>query len=473
MPEPIEFDQSGNLILRINWKRMLKVFIILLISGLSYYLPIDGLTDASRIAMVIFIGAAGLWISEAIPPFATAILVVVLNIYLLGQPGGLLGFDKSGLETSYRIFINPIASPVLVLFFGGFILALAAAKHGLDLRMAKAFLKPFGTKPSMVLMGVIIITALFSMFISNTATTAMMFAIFTPLFKHFEERDAFKKALVLAIPFAANIGGMGTIIGTPPNAVAASILSGLGYSISFLKWMAIGVPIVIVLLALLWILLLRSYKPKSERFEILFPEGLMMTWDLLIVMVTFGVTVLMWLTEPLHGIPAAVVALIPVMIFTMFGIINREDLKKIEWDVLILVAGGLALGVSMKQSGLSDVLVQNMSLGELSPVFLLIFFMLVTVIISNFMSNTSASNLLIPIISSVAFIDPIVGSVAVAFAASLAMSLPISTPPNAIAFATRSISTREMATSGTLVSMIGIVILIVILFVVQNIFKIF
>jgi len=460
MPEPIQIDEQGNIIVRINWKRMLKVIVILLLSWGGYYLPIPGLTDASRICLMIFIGAAGFWVTEAIPPFATAILVVVLNIYLLGQPGGPLGLSASGVSESYRVFLNPIASPVLVLFFGGFIMAIAATKHGFDLKLAKAFIKPFGTKPHMVLLGVILTTALFSMFMSNTATTAMMFAIFSQLFKHFEERDAFKKALILAIPFSANIGGIGTIIGTPPNAVAASVLNELGYSISFVKWMFFGVPVVVVMLAALWFLLMRSFKPKKKQFEILFPEATEMTWDLLMTMGTFSITVLLWITEPLHGIPAAVVALLPIMIFTMFSIIDRNDLKKIEWDVLILVAGGLTLGISMKLSGLSDALVNQIAWENLGLILILILISVVTILISNFMSHTSAANLLIPIATSISVLSPVIGAVVVALSASLAMSLPISTPPNAIAFSTRTVDTREMARTGTIVSSIGIFVIL-------------
>ena len=460
MPEPIQIDEQGNIIVRINWKRMLKVIVILLLSWGGYYLPIPGLTDASRICLMIFIGAAGFWVTEAIPPFATAILVVVLNIYLLGQPGGPLGLSASGVSESYRVFLNPIASPVLVLFFGGFIMAIAATKHGFDLKLAKAFIKPFGTKPHMVLLGVILTTALFSMFMSNTATTAMMFAIFSQLFKHFEERDAFKKALILAIPFSANIGGIGTIIGTPPNAVAASVLNELGYSISFVKWMFFGVPVVVVMLAALWFLLMRSFKPKKKQFEILFPEATEMTWDLLMTMGTFSITVLLWITEPLHGIPAAVVALLPIMIFTMFSIIDRNDLKKIEWDVLILVAGGLTLGISMKLSGLSDALVNHIAWENLGLILILVLISVVTMLISNFMSHTSAANLLIPIATSISVLSPVIGAIVVALSASLAMSLPISTPPNAIAFSTRTVDTREMARTGTIVSSIGIFVIL-------------
>jgi sodium-dependent dicarboxylate transporter 2/3/5 len=357
-----------------------------------------------------------------------------------------------------------------VLFFGGFILSIGATKHGFDVRLAKAFIKPFGTKPNMVLLGIILTTALFSMFMSNTATTAMMIAILGPLLGQFDGRTPFKRALVLSVPFAANVGGVGTIIGTPPNAVAASVLGGLENPISFLEWMVFGVPIALVLLLALWLMLIWVFKPSRERFELLFPETLEVTWDLVIVVVTFVVTVALWLTEPLHGIPSGVVALIPVMVFTMFQIIDREDLKNLDWDVLILVAGGMALGVSMTRTGLSDILVGQISGLGLGPIVLLVAIALTSLVLSNFMSNTSAANLMIPIVTSLAMLSPKLGAVTVAFACSLAMSLPISTPPNAMAFATREITTQELARYGTMVSVLGMVVVLSLLFTFHGLF---
>ncbi|HOP07737.1 MAG TPA: DASS family sodium-coupled anion symporter [candidate division Zixibacteria bacterium] len=463
MGKKIDIDSDGAIVLRIRWKPTLKVLVVLIAATLSGFLPLPGLTDASRICLMIFIGAAGLWVTEAIPPFATAIMVIVLSVFLLGRPDGPMQN-----AADYRIFINPIASPVLALFFGGFVLALAASKHGFDVRLARAFIKPFGTRPHMVLLGVISITALFSMFMSNTATTAMMIAILAPVFHNFEGRDPFKVALVLSVPFAANIGGMGTIIGTPPNAVAASVLAGLGHPITFFTWMMFAVPIVIVLLLILWFLLITVLKPRNDHLELLFPEDLELTWDFVVVVITFTTTVTLWLTEPLHGIPSAVVALLPVMIFTMFGIINREDLRKIEWHILILVAGGLTLGVAMSATGLSTILVHLLAFESLSPVMLLVAITLVGLVISNFMSNTAAANLLIPITTSLTVISPALGGIAAALACSLAMSLPISTPPNAIAFATQEVDTATMAKYGTVVSLFGAVVVITALMLLQN-----
>jgi len=467
MSEKIELDDKGRVVLRIDWKIALKLIIILGMTFASYFLPLPGLTSGSRLCLMIFVGAAGLWVTETIPPFATAISVVVLSIYLLGFPGGPLHLDSGGLESSYRIFLNPIASPVLVLFFGGFILAIAASKHGFDIRLAKAFLKPFGTHPQMVLLGVIIITALFSMFMSNTATTAMMIAILTPLFTQFEGRDPFRKAIVLAVPFAANIGGIGTIIGTPPNAVAASVLGESGHAVSFFSWMIIGVPLAVIMLFLLWILLIKIFKPCTDHFDILFPEDLEITWDLVVVVITFAATVGLWMTESLHSIPSGVVALIPIMVFSVTGIIKRSDLKKVEWDILILIAGGMALGVAMKYSGLSDVLVGMIMSAGFSPFALVIVLVAFSMVISNFMSNTSAANIMIPIVTALSTVSPLIGAVGVAFACSLAMSLPISTPPNAIAFATHVIDTKDMAKYGTLISLIGIVFVIILIYILR------
>jgi len=427
------------------------------------FIPLPDLTTSSRICLILFVGAAGLWVTSAIPPFATAILVIVLSVFLLGNPSGMPGNGS----VDYKIFVNPIASPVLILFFGGFMMAAAATKHGFDLRLAKAFIKPFGTDPKYVLLGIILTTGVFSMFMSNTATTAMMIAILTPVLKHFKGRDTFKKVMVLAVPFAANIGGVGTLIGTPPNAVAASILNDLGRPISFLGWMMIGFPLAVVLLFILWVALLKIFKPRNVEFDLLFPEQLTLTWDLLMVFWTFIITVLLWLTEPLHHIPAAVVAMLPIMVFTLFGILDQHDLKKLDWDVIILVAGGLTLGVAMKTTGLSEILVSLLSVFHVSPFIMLLIIILFSMALSNFMSNTSAANVIIPIVTSMAIFDPLLGALAVAFACSLAMSLPISTPPNAIAFATHAIETKELAKYGTMMSMFGVIFIVILLAVIR------
>jgi sodium-dependent dicarboxylate transporter 2/3/5 len=464
MPAPfrVTFTRQ-HVVIDLTWGMAFKALLLVALTLAAGLVPIPGLEAAGpRICCVIFVAAAVLWITELIPAYATAIMVIVLCVYLLGNPS--LNTEL-GAEGSWRIFINPVASPVLILFFGGFVLALGATKHGFDVRLARAFITPFGKQPSMILLGVIGTTALFSMFMSNTATTAMIIAVVAPLFQQLGgEREPTKRMLVLAIPFAANIGGLGTIIGTPPNAVAASVLHEMGppYEITFLKWMMLGVPIVVVLLFALWVVLLAAFRPDRRPLDIKFPETLEVTPGLAVVVITFTVTVLMWLTQPVHGVPSAVVALLPIAVFPALGIIDRHDLKKLDWDVMILVAGGLSLGVAMRVSGLSEVVVGLIPFETLPLLLLLAMIMLISLTLSNFMSHTSAANLLIPIVASIAALSPRLGVIAVAFACSLAMSLPISTPPNAIAFATRAVSTRDMARYGTLVSGVGVAVLLVV-----------
>lgn len=461
-PLKIEFTRE-RLVINLSWTTALKSLSLIGLSIAAAWLPIPGLDNTSRTALVIFAMAAVLWITELIPPYATAIMVIVLSVCLLGHPDTSVAPPDSRIA-NFQVFLNPIASPVLVLFFGGFVLARGATKHGFDSQLARAFVTPFGKRPRMVVLGVILTTGLWSMFMSNTATTAMMIAILNPFFINLNERDNLKKMLVLAVPFASNIGGMGTIIGTPPNAVAASVLASMGYKISFLSWMTFGVPIVLVLLFVLWLVLIAIIPIDRDRLEITFEKKLVVTPGLAIVVGTFTLTILLWLTEPLHHIPAAVVAMLPVAVFTSFGIIDRDDLRSLDWDVLILVAGGMTLGVALNASGLTDVVVKQVPWAAIPKSLIMVLIILIAAAISNFMSNTSAANLLIPIVTAITAFSPVMGAIAVAFGASLAMSLPISTPPNAIAFATRAITTRDMVKYGTAVSLCGI-FLIVVLFV--------
>ena len=414
----------------------------------------------------IVVGAAGLWMTEAMAPFATAVLVIVAQIYLLGMPGGPLGLGATGPLDSYQIFLIPLASPVLVLFFGGFVLALAVRKYGLDKRLAKALLRPFGDRPATLLLGIILITGVFSMIMSNTATTALMIAIIAPLLQGRAKDDNFSRALLLGVPFSANLGGIGTIIGSPPNAIAATALLEMGHAVTFAKWMALGIPVALMLLFVLWGILLLLYRPSGERRQLEYPEVQEAGTAVAVVAVVFGLTVALWLLEPLHGVPAALVALIPIAIFAPLGVTSVDDLRLLNWDVLILIGGGLSLAVGMQRSGLSLFLVEMIPFGRLALLPLMAAFALATVVFSNLMSSTAVANLLIPIAVGVATWSPMVGALLVAFSAALGMSLPVSTPPNAIAYASRRLELRDMAFTGSIVTVFGFAIVLAAFFLV-------
>ena len=232
--------------------RNIKLGILsLFIAGFVYLaLPETCLEPARRTAF-IFVLAALFWAFEIIPLYATSLGVVLMLILGLARPGGVLDMDQNG----YKIFLLPFSSPVVMLFFGGFMLAAAMHKYGVDHLLAKWLLKLFGNRPYFVMLGFMVTTACLSMWLSNTATAAMMIVMVGPLLSCLDSDDAFRKALALSIPFGANIGGIGTPVGTPPNAIAVGILSDHGIHLNFLSWMLMAVPLASVILILTSVIL--------------------------------------------------------------------------------------------------------------------------------------------------------------------------------------------------------------------------
>ena len=412
----------------------------------------------------IFVLAALLWATEALPLFATAILIIALEIILLANPGEWSGFGFADRPSpDYQVFLAPLANPVVVLFFGGFLLAHAILKEGVDKSMAGAILSLFGRSPRRVMLGLMVITATFSMWMSNTATTAMMITLTVPMLSQIPAGDPLRKGLLLSVPFAANIGGMGTPIASPPNAVAVSFLLEVGYDISFLQWVLITTPLMAGLLLFSWWLLYYLYCPEQEvQFAPPVAEPMDgRDWYVVGVLV---VTIVLWLTEGWHGLSTAVVALLPAVAFTATGLLTRRDVNSLEWHILILIAGGIALGVGMQQTGLDTVFV---SLIPSQGGVVLVTMVLATVLFSTFISNTAAANLLLPI--GIAFAagttdadspGAIVLAVSIALAASLAMSLPVSTPPNTIAYSQGKLTSGDFIRPGVVIGIVAIVLIV-------------
>jgi len=406
----------------------------------------------------IFVLAALLWVTEALPLFATSLLVIGLQCVLLANPGGWpgLGFS-SGASPSYRTILNTAADPVLVLFFGGFVLAQAAVNERVDRAMSALLLRPFGGHPRWMLLGIMLSTLLFSMWMSNTATATMMLALVSPMLVALPPKEPFRKALVLAIPFTANIGGMGTPIASPPNAVAVGFLQDSGYKVAFLDWMLVAVPLTLGLTLFTWIVLLRFFAPATAglRLESASEKLTARGW---LVGGVFTATVLLWMSDQWHGLPPAVVALLPAVVLTATGVFTREDLSRLEWRILILIAGGISLGMGMQLTGLDQVIVRSLPTGGAGALSLLAALVLGTMLVGTFMSNTAAANLFLPIgISSATLagsngLHPVQAAMSIALAASMSMALPISTPPNALAYAKGEFTTREMARVALLIS---------------------
>ncbi len=472
------FSEKKRGFQRLLFKDM-KLFIALIIPILLAVTPkevigLEALTVVQYRVLIIFVFAALSWMLEPIPAYATSIIVIVAQLILISD-GGLSflidDIDKEALISSKSIF-STFASPIILLFLGGFFMAIAATKYGLDKQLAGFMLKPFGSKPSTVMLGLMLITALFSMFMSNTATTAMMLAIVFPIVNTVNKKDPLRKALLLCIPLAANIGGIGTPIGTPPNAIAMKYLADIT-TISFGQWMMIGIPYVAVMLFLGWVLLRVLFKSETEEIKLALSESLKLTPQSIIVLVTFAGTVFLWMTKSLHGMNAYVVAVIPIALFLALGIINKDDLKGISWDVLWLVSGGIALGLALDKSGLANFAISSLPLESVSALTILIGLSFLGMVMANFMSNTAAANLMLPLIvvlaGTMTSISDVGGTLvvilSVTLSVSLGMSLPISTPPNALAFASGKLETKDLARVGVIVGIFGVFMVLLFMYV--------
>ena len=453
---------------------------IILVMPLSAF-PFEGLTIIQQRVIAIFLLAALCWVFEPIPIYATSVVIIVLQLLMLSDKGLIFlrfehGQENFGELLKYSDIMATFASPIIMLFLGGFFLAMAATKYRLDVNLARVLLKPFGQDPKFVMLGLMLITGIFSMFMSNTATTAMMLSILTPVLAVFGPKDPGRIAFALCIPVAANIGGIGTPIGTPPNAIALKYLVGDNL-ITFGEWMAFGVPFVVIMMALAWFLIGFMYKADQKKIELSIKGKFLKTPKAIAVYVTFALTIILWLMGSSHGMNSYTVALIPVAVFSLSGIINKEDLKKISWDVLWLVSGGIALGLALDKTGLAKLVVHSIPFDTYSPYVVLFGAAFLCLVMANFMSHTATANLLMPIMaalgSSMASLTPLGGELTlilvVTFAASLGMSLPISTPPNALAHATGHVQSNQMARIGIILGVVGVLLSFVMVWVLHSI----
>ncbi len=466
---------------KLNLKYCVFLPIVLLVTIFLWAVPtsfygIEALTVVQQRVIALFVFAALMWIFEIIPNWTTSLLVIVISLLTVSDKGiGFFCKPELGQLVGYKSLMAAFADPVVMLFLGGFVLAIMAEKYGLDVTLARFLLKPFGTNPKTVLLGFLIVIAIFSMFMSNTATAAMMLAFLAPVLAVLPADDKGKIGLALSIPVAANLGGIGTPIGTPPNATAVKFLAEAGCEVSFMEWAVRMVPYVLIMLFVAWLLLQLFFPFKTKKLVLEIPENKRKTdWKTYVVWITFLGTILLWATEQWTKINSNVVALIPLGVLTACGIFTKEDIKEINWSVLWLVAGGFALGTCLQGTGLAKVLINAIPFGSMSVVLILIVAGLVCYFLSNFISNSATAALLIPILIVVAegMADPAAANNAsflalggtqamisfIAVCASIAMLFPISTPPNAIAASTGLVETKDMAKVGIIIGFVGFVL---------------
>ena len=478
-------NNLNTLSAHIEMKKVWQLLGIVLITAVVWNLPIsvfdiDGLTVVQQRIIAIFVFATLSWLTECIPAWATSLAIMTIMCVSVSENSfQFFKGDGIGELLKSKEIMASFADPIIMLFLAGFILAIAASKSGLDTLLAKNMIRPFGNKSENVLLGFLFITGIFSMFISNTATAALMLTFLAPVFASLPANGKGRIALTMSIPLAANLGGIGTPIGTPPNMIAMKFLNdpdGLNLGISFGQWMLIMGPLVVILLLICWRVILYFFPFSKKTIELEIKGEIHRGWRMYIVIATFIITILLWIIpKEITGINTNTVSMIPMGIFAITGVINAKDLQQIDWSVIWMVAGGFALGLGMNGSGLADVAIESIPFGSWSPIVILIVSGLICYFLSNFISNTATAALLMPILAVVCRamgdkLDVIGGTstvlLGVAIAASTAMCLPISTPPNAIAYSTGLVEQKDMLKTGLVCGIISLVLGYGLLFVV-------
>jgi sodium-dependent dicarboxylate transporter 2/3/5 len=435
------------------------------------------------------------WLTEAIPLAATALLpAVILPWFRVSgiHEGGVVGLTLKNVLVNY-------ANPVIYLFLGGFLIAAAMQKWKLDRRFTLWFLTrgTLANDSRKILLGVMCATAFLSMWISNTATAAMMLPLGLGILKFSEEEPGeskFGTAIMLGIAWSASIGGIGTIIGTPPNGIALGILNSTFADdptyqrITFLDWMKFGVPYVVLFLPIAWYVLIRLFPPKSRAVaggkRRLLDErgalGRLSTGERGTILV-FLCAVVCWISNPFwnHILPSnlaerlawvdeysiALVAglllfLVPVKLSNAEFVLTWSDTRFVDWGTLILFGGGIALSDAMFKTGVASWIATTAVglLGTPSTFVMLCAIVLLMALLTEVTSNTAVTTMFVPIIISIAIStgeNPVTLSVAAAVAASMAFMLPVATPPNALVFGTGYVRLRDMFRAGFILDMLG------------------
>jgi sodium-dependent dicarboxylate transporter 2/3/5 len=344
-------------------------------------------------------------------------------------------------------------------------------KHGLDEFIALSILEKTGTDPKKVLLGLMAVTAFLSMWMSNTASTAIMLPIGMIILaknKLKPLKSSYGKALALGIAYAATIGGIGTIVGTPPNAIAVKFLADNGVHINFLQWMYYGLPVVLLLIPIAWVLMLAIFKPEVERLKLAKrTDG--MTREQKKVGLVFIVTAFLWLTTPWHGVASSTIAIVPIILLYALNLLAGKDFRQINWGALILVGSGLSLGTAIHASHLDAFIASLIELFIANqPLFLvLLLTALFAIALTVVAANTATAAVLVPIVIPLALslgLDIKFLAILVGIAVSLDFIVPVGTPPSAIAYSSGYIKVKDMVKAGIPLSLIGAVIVSILSF---------
>ncbi|MBK8464763.1 MAG: DASS family sodium-coupled anion symporter [Chloracidobacterium sp.] len=406
-----------------------------------------------RLTTIIAAICLCLWLSEIVPPFVPTFLLFALIPLLLGP------FDK---KFSLPSVLNWSMDPVIALFFGGFVLGVAAEAHGFDKRLANIALRLAGRSYTGFLLLIILLTAFLSMWMSNIAAAVLMLACLHPVLLNFDIDNILRRCLLVGVALGANIGGISTPVGTGPNAIAIASISETTH-ISFLGWMGFALPLSLGMLAvgfaLLWFRI-RGQKDEWTSRACQLNNKSSCGKDLKIgkqgeyaFLLVFAGTILLWSTEALHGVSASVVSLCSASILFLTRLLKKEHLFCVDWSTLLLIAGGITLGKLLEQSGLITTLAANVAWSEYNTTFALLLLCLASAMLSALMSNTATAVMLIPL--AVMIVPGPSTAILVAIAASFGMPFVISTPPNAMVFGKGGVKFGDLFWPGLLIMILG------------------
>ncbi len=428
----------------------------------------------SQAAVMILVVVAILWFSEGISLVATSLMIPILIVL----------YDIQNPEAA----LAPFFDPAVALIFGGFLIGRALTKYELDKRLALLILSNSASSGSSLILTVMGVTAFLSMWISNTASAAIMIPIALAVISRIrstETRNKYGKALVLGVAYSATLGGVASLVGSPPNPLAATYINSfLGVQFSFMSWIPFGLPVVLIMLPIIWQWIMIRFKiPKgieemSELKQVSYNEylklGPMPTQQKLVVLIFISVIIL-WFTEKLpdfisnvvgwsgHGISSAIVALMGGLALMMLRLLDENDVSSgISWSSLLILGSGIALGGAMIDTGLSAFIAHQMGgLGLFPPFLVVVIIGCIAVLVTMVASNTGAAVILIPIAIPLATglgIDPLLIVMVIAIAVSMDFALPTGTPPSTIAYSTGKVEMREMITTGLVVDLIAILV---------------
>ena len=459
-------DSGFNLTLRPNRQ-----------SGQTFIIEYQPLVSSNSAVMILVVVAI-LWFSEGISLVATSLLIPILIVL-------------TDIRTP-QAALAPFFDPAVVLIFGGFLIGRALTKYELDKRLALLILSNSAGSGSSLILSVMGVTAFLSMWISNTASAAIMIPIALAVISRIrsvETRDKYGKALVLGVAYSATLGGVASLVGSPPNPLAATYINSfLGVQFTFMSWIPFGLPVVLIMLPLIWQWIMFRFKlPKGieemhELKELSYKEylklGPMPTEQKLVVLV-FISTIVLWFTEKLpdfiadaigwsgHGISSAVVALLGGLSLMILRLLDEKDVSSgISWSSLLILGSGITLGGAMIDTGLSSFIAHQMSgLGVFPSFIVVIIIGCIAVLVTMVASNTGAAVILIPIAIPLATglgIDPLLIVMVIAIAVSMDFALPTGTPPSTIAYSTGKVEMREMVSTGLIVDFISIIVVTVV-----------